>query len=147
MQKIINIIAIVYFVSLVTIATILFWSHKIRLELIGVVDYDFNKEGGVPEYMWYCVNSASAKKEEEKFRAITLPNVDFSQNYIYLTGERKLKRMSYNYFDLLTSQYNMNEGIYVGKGILSKEIYPDKIFVYKTDKIFLDTMDSWIIKR
>lgn len=142
MRKVINLVTLILIVLLALIIIFLFWPHNVKLELVGMVGYDFNKEGGIKEYMWYDICSDYVSEKEEVARNIQLPKINFSNNCLYVAGERQLKGINYNYFSRLVSQYGWGAKIYTGKGILSKERYSNKIFIYKTELIYVDSLES-----
>ena len=62
-------------------------------------------------------------------------------------GERKILEVRYTYFDRLVNQYGWKNKIYTGTVVLSKEIYPNTVFVYKGDKVNVETGESRILYK
>src|SRR3989339_326255 len=86
------------------------------------------------------------KKQTKRFNFENL-NLNFDKNNLWISGERKILEVRYTYFDRLVNQYGWKNKIYTGTVVLSKEIYPNTVFVYKGDKVNVETGESRILYK
>lgn len=144
MDKAISIFFTSCAVLLAIAGVILFWPHYVKIDLVATEDYnleEYNLSG-----MLLCLKNKQGY-EKQNLGLPSIINFNFDKYNLWLSGEMKILGVRYNYFDRLTNQYGWNKNIYVGKVILDKNKHKDKIFVYRAEKVSIDTIDSVVVKK
>lgn len=130
--------------------TYLLWPHYINIykeyeknttEQIDSKQYNPLTDKKSVNVWWRPISILTKEKEEEDWN-IKFPEIDTTDFSYFLSGGRKILNIKYTIFDRISHDYSWDKNIYRLTVTLSKEWFPNTLFIYKTDKIYSHPLEG-----
>ena len=133
----------------IVIIAFLFWPHYIYLKEVEQISINGNLEDFISEFnneqlsWWRRLGPEEDQKFLEDELDFEFPEILNSSEDYYISGGRKILSIKYTVFDRISHDYSWEKNIYTATGVLSKEWYPNTLFIYKGDgKIYIHPLES-----